>query len=492
MGTENGSGRGIKVEEGAATAPNLDLVGGGVQTCPHRTDAFFDDAETFASKEAFFEQARRKLLQDCGYETCPSKQKPTRISARCEKYATEGCPFRLSAFFDEEDAVWMLSTVNCTWQHSHDPISQFGVRISAPAATKPPRGDIGNASQQSRTAVLYAGGERFPSSDAFVQETRQLSLERYGVACWSTHRTLEVLQLGCANRKKGSCGYRVAARRDGRHFVVNLEGCKWVHSHPRESTNVVEPGTAQMKGAAPRQKRTAQDIGSEAENGNQYENGDDEEVDQEGAESAEDTAGASQIKIVPPTAPKVGDRFDTLGEAYVAFAVANILHFGKSVTRSGSCNLSAGMLYCYRRPSLGEYCPFRVVLGRNEDNTHPAVLESSTLAQLFYELCYAGSRFGQRDRVGIVDGNENRHRLVLPRRTGRCTRPARPVPGRRRYRLARIADHPRLSLCRYASRFVHLAAWPGYCAQFAVSFSSAPSFLVPALRHCKRFYCCCC
>lgn len=83
-------------------------------------------------------------------------------------------------------------------------------------------------------------------------------------------------------------------------------------------------------------------------------------------------------QIVPPTAPKVGDRFDTLGEAYVAFAVANILHFGKSVTRSGPCNLSAGMLYCYRRPSLGEYCPFRVVLGRNEDNTHSAVLKSST------------------------------------------------------------------------------------------------------------------
>lgn len=155
----------------------------------------------------------------------------------------------------------------------------------------------GNASQQSRTAVLYTGGERFPSSDAFVQETRQLSLERYGVACWSTHRTPEIVQLGCANRKKGSCGYRVAARRDGRHFVVNLEGCKWVHSHPRESTNVVEPGTAQMKGAAPQQKRTAQDMGSEAENGNQDENGDDEEVDEEGAESEEDTAGASQIKV---------------------------------------------------------------------------------------------------------------------------------------------------------------------------------------------------
>lgn len=41
MGTENGSGRGIKVEEGAATAPNLDLVGGGVQTVRARTEGEF-------------------------------------------------------------------------------------------------------------------------------------------------------------------------------------------------------------------------------------------------------------------------------------------------------------------------------------------------------------------------------------------------------------------------------------------------------------------
>lgn len=63
----------------------------------------------------------------------------------------------------------------------------------------------------------------------------------------------------------------------------------------------------------------------------------------------------------------------------MAFAIANVLHLGKSVTRSGPCNLSAGMLYCYRRPSLGEYCPFRVVIGCTETNTHSAVLESSTL-----------------------------------------------------------------------------------------------------------------
>lgn len=264
----------------------------------------------------------------------------------------------------------------------------------------------GNDSQQARTAVLYTGGERFPSSDSFVQETRQLSLERYDVGCWSTHRTHEIVQLGCANRKKSRCGYRVAARRDGRHFVVNLEGCNWVHSHARGSTDVVEPRTARLKPGGPQQKRKIDDVESEvddeAENENEDEiGGEAEEGDAEGAESEEDTAGASQIKvrplnlhaarvyspltrghagqIVPPTAPKVGVRFDTLGEAYVAFAVANVLHFGKSVTRSSTRDLSAGVLYCYRRPKSGQYCPFRVVIGRKENDTHSAVLESSTL-----------------------------------------------------------------------------------------------------------------
>ncbi|GAA5967041.1 hypothetical protein JCM8115_003503 [Rhodotorula mucilaginosa] len=384
MDVEKESGRGSEVEEGAAAAPNLDLLVGSGQKSPYWADAFFDHAETFASKEAFFEQARRKLLQDCGYEARPSKQNSTRISARCEKYATEGCPFRLSARLDDGAVAWRLSASNCTWQHSHVPNPEARVGQSAPTGAEPPRNDDGNDSQQARTAVLYTGGERFPSSDSFVQETRQLSLERYDVGCWSTHRTHEIVQLGCANRKKSRCGYRVAARRDGRHFVVNLEGCNWVHSHARGSTDVVEPRTARLKPGGPQQKRKIDDVESEvddeAENENEDEiGGEAEEGDAEGAESEEDTAGASQIKIVPPTAPKVGVRFDTLGEAYVAFAVANVLHFGKSVTRSSTRDLSAGVLYCYRRPKSGQYCPFRVVIGRKENDTHSAVLESSTL-----------------------------------------------------------------------------------------------------------------
>lgn len=110
---------------------------------PYRTDAFFDDSELFASKEDFFEQARRKLLQDCGYEARPSKQKPTRISARCEKYATEGCPFRLSARLDEGAVIWRLSAANCTWQHSHVPIAEVRVGDLTPAAAKRARDDDG-------------------------------------------------------------------------------------------------------------------------------------------------------------------------------------------------------------------------------------------------------------------------------------------------------------------------------------------------------------
>lgn len=46
MDPENGSGRGIKVEEGAATAPNLDLVDGGVQTVRARTEGEFLQGST--------------------------------------------------------------------------------------------------------------------------------------------------------------------------------------------------------------------------------------------------------------------------------------------------------------------------------------------------------------------------------------------------------------------------------------------------------------
>lgn len=82
-------------------------------------------------------------------------------------------------------------------------------------------------------------------------------------------------------------------------------------------------------------------------------------------------------QVVPPAAPKVGDRFDTLDDAYTAFAIASILHLGKSVSR-GYHSKRSGILYCIQPRTLPA-CPFRAVVGRSKDSTGAVVLGASVL-----------------------------------------------------------------------------------------------------------------
>ncbi|GAA5992437.1 hypothetical protein JCM10908_000818 [Rhodotorula pacifica] len=179
------------------------------QTLRYRSDTFLTAAATFPSAYGFFEAARRGLLSDCGHEAFPSKQKPTKVSVRCEKYGSEGCPFRLCAFLEEDatqSAVWRLSGSNCMWSHSHEPranpaqsiesgrVAIAGAQLPAVPAKRPRGPDPISAA--SRTVVLFHAGDRFDSIDDFIARARLRSLDQYDVACWSIHRTDSFMRVG--------------------------------------------------------------------------------------------------------------------------------------------------------------------------------------------------------------------------------------------------------------------------------------------------------
>ncbi|GAA5872646.1 hypothetical protein JCM3774_001872 [Rhodotorula dairenensis] len=315
---------------------------------PYRSAIFCTETLEFPSKDAFFAYARLQLIQDCGYEAVPSKRKPKKISVRCERYGVDGCPFRLSAFREGDDdhdsgsTGWRISAQHCAWQHSHGPAQV--PRVSQPTAQALPSPakrsrENGTDSPPPRTAVLYTGGEQFASVDDFITQTRELSLERYEVACWSLRRSADFASVGCALRQPSRCGSTV--------------------------TN---------------QQRQASEGDVEGKDGCEV-NGDDEsgaDPEDAGPGYCEDVTSETPIKIVPPAAPKVGDRFDTFNDAYTSFAVANILHLGKSITRSGTQKALAGTLYC---PAVGSEraCPFRAFLGPSRDGAHSTVLATSIL-----------------------------------------------------------------------------------------------------------------
>ncbi|TKA50453.1 hypothetical protein B0A53_06123 [Rhodotorula sp. CCFEE 5036] len=338
----------IKVEDrGEALA---DQIADRQQELPYRSTNFFDETNSFESAADFFEQARIRLLKDCGYEAKPSKNKSTKASVRCEQHAAAGCPFRLCAFVDStrQRAPWRISLNNSTWSHSHKPKpapkpaptpksaappSQAPVPAKRPHSDDPPRTGSGS----SRTVVLYDETARFSSIDAFYAQTRKLSVEKYDVRCSPHHHSPDAAVASCLFRQVCRCPYRIRAKRSGADFVVDLDRTTWEHNHERGSREAVAPGIP--TGKVPKLERSDGDSRN-------YDSALEDDAASEGEQGggAEDDQTAEttgpELAIVPPAAPKVGDQFKDLDEGYVAFAIANTQQLGS-----------------------GRGCPFKAVFG---------------------------------------------------------------------------------------------------------------------------------
>ncbi|GAA5872649.1 hypothetical protein JCM3774_001873 [Rhodotorula dairenensis] len=391
MATPTSSRLRIKLEEGEAASANQ--FPSREPEIRYRSSNFFAETDAFESAADFFEQSRVQLLSDCGYEAKPSKNKPTKISVRCEEFATSSCPFRLCAFLDQagRTARWRLSLNNSVWDHSHipKPKSTPAAPVSAQASLSAQARSHGEASTSragpasaqssnppaaaSRVAVLYDETARFPTIDAFFLRTRNLSLEKYDINCTPHHNTDDAAVASCLLRQVCRCPYRVRAKRIGAGFVVDFDRSNWEHNHVRGSREAVAPGIAMRDVRQPER--------SDGDSRN-YDSAVEEAVPSAGEEARvpfAPSSSRSKLAVIPPAAPKVGDCFDNLGEGYVAFAIANITQLGVSVFRSGPIESLHGALYCNRRASTTG-CPFKALFGPARDNgLRTAVLPSSVL-----------------------------------------------------------------------------------------------------------------
>ncbi|GAA5992438.1 hypothetical protein JCM10908_000819 [Rhodotorula pacifica] len=342
----------IKVEDGVE--PSANRVPQQQPEIRHQTAPFFGEHESLATANEFFGQACLRLLRNCGYEARPSKQKPTKISVRCEQHATDSCPFRLCAFLDSGGSGrWRISS-------SNTPVEE--------PVTNP------------RLAILYDETDRFRDIDAFFARTRTLSLEMYDVKCSPHHHTSDAAVSSCLLRLVCRCPYRVRAKRSGAGFVVDFDRTNWEHNHERGSRVAVAPGIPEKSRRLRLERSDGDSANEDSALGEAASEEEDEAVATEDEHDASGGGGRSKkLAIVPPNAPKVGDCFDSLGEGYAAFAVANLTSLGVSVFRSGPPEALHGSLYCNRR-SYAQGCPFKANFGPSrKDGTRCAVLPSSVL-----------------------------------------------------------------------------------------------------------------
>ncbi|KAG0655704.1 hypothetical protein C6P46_000738 [Rhodotorula mucilaginosa] len=308
----------IKVEDrGEALA---DQIADRQQELPYRSTNFFDETNSFESAADFFEQARIRLLKDCGYEAKPSKNKSTKASH------PPACPVENQL---EQQHVVPLAQTEAGAETRPDAEKR---RTSIPG-TDPPRTGSGS----SRTVVLYDETARFSSIDAFYAQTRKLSVEKYDVRCSPHHHSPDAAVASCLFRQVCRCPYRIRAKRSGADFVVDLDRTTWEHNHERGSREAVAPGIP--TGKMPKLERSDGDSRN-------YDSALEDDAASEGEQGggAEDDQTAEttgpELAIVPPAAPKVGDQFKDLDEGYVAFAIANTQQLGS-----------------------GRGCPFKAVFG---------------------------------------------------------------------------------------------------------------------------------
>ncbi|POY76734.1 hypothetical protein BMF94_0326 [Rhodotorula taiwanensis] len=345
-----------------ATLPRVDQAASGVltegkaeekQPPVYTSSSFFSWSEAFPTAHDFFRTAHQRLKTDCGYSARPSKQKPAKITARCEKQEA-GCPFRLCAFLDSNGGKWRVSTRLCVWDHSHPPQDESAPRSAAPEISGRPASPSRPVSDPARTVVLFADGTRFPTPSGFFDKARTRALEEYGFAMHKNGESSSSLTTVCAASVMSKrCRYRVRARRDGATWVVDNANSNLVHNHARRSSAYDAMVTAPTALAKP--------IATQPESAN--------------ASASTARSPSKPVKEVP-NAPRFNHRFSNVDEAYVAFAVANLRYLGASVWRSGGQHLSV-TLYCNRRADVA--CPFKAVLGPDETESYAVVLPESTL-----------------------------------------------------------------------------------------------------------------
>ncbi|BGP54133.1 hypothetical protein JCM8202v2_001707 [Rhodotorula sphaerocarpa] len=382
----------------------------------YRSAVLFQQSETFSTAEAFFAASRERLLADCGYEARPSKQKPTKVTARCERHA-EGCPFRLCAFLftNGRNSAWNVTVGLCIWDHSHPPRSPVvpapALKLPAPTALPPapvpPAPATVPASPSpaaARTAVLFKREARFASAADFTAKTTARSNQIYEVSCHAyNHGTTR-------STVRIRCPYKLCAQaRDG-SWILDWERCAWTHNHERGSKEALPPDDAEP----PVLEASQPDPPGPSETASQV----------APSPASQQPALSRQAPRRRATSPKFRDRFRSLDEAYVATAVATVVNIGTSSYKlpSGGATAQgqlAGSIYCNQHNACD--CPYRIAVGPDTTGKAAVVTRSSVLVhnhgpneKMQTDPCWRPKIHNARLRAGLARWDAGLNPLELP------------------------------------------------------------------------------